>query len=606
MTIAPPQVSSAHHHPHCFCLNTDCHHPENSGDALLCQSCGASLLLQERYRAIQILGQGGFGRTFKAVDLSQAAHPYCAIKQFFPQQTHQVERATELFRQEAQRLEILGSHPQIPQLLGYFIEDNRQYLVQEFIDGRNLAQELAEEGPFKESKIRRLLNDLLPVLQAVHSHQVIHRDIKPENIIRRTSAIAGNGNKGELVLVDFGASKYATQTTLAKTGTVIGSAAYTAPEQLRGKAVFASDIYSLGVTAIHLLTQVAPFELYDSSEDNWVWRQYLASDNPVSRSLSQILHKMLQSATKRRYLSAEGVLKDLSTPPVIVKSAKWLVASAVLGFGLLAVRYGLTPVRHQVSTRPPTVVQPLPEVRRESSTTSGLFATVDGQQQAFPLQHTEVTAKIAGNVSRVKVTQTFANPYDQSLEAVYQFPLPDEAAVDDMEIRVGDRIIRGVIKERQEAQQIYQQAKTEGRTAALLEQERANIFTQSLANILPGEKIDVTIRYTNSLKFEGGDYEFVFPMVVGPRYMAGRQVQLASFAGASLNPPTLPPNRSGHDIGVTVEIDAGTPISQIELPTHEMTMQRASSMVRLQLDKQDTIPNRDLILRYQVAGAATQ
>ena len=605
MTTTTPQASTAHDHPHCYCFNTDCQHPENSREALACQSCGANLLLQERYRAIQILGQGGFGRTFKAVDLSQPSHPYCAIKQFFPQQVNNAEKAAELFRQEAQRLAILGYHPQIPQLLGYFIEDDRQYLVQEFINGRNLAQELAEEGPFKESKIRQLLNDLLPVLQVVHANKVIHRDIKPENIIRRTPFFRGVGSRGELVLVDFGASKYATQTTLGKTGTVIGSAAYTAPEQLRGKAVYASDIYSLGVTAIHLLTQITPFELFDSSEDTWIWRHYLGANNPVSRSLSRILNRMLQSATKRRYLSAEEVHQDLKSPSVVAKSTKWLVASTVLGFGLLAVRYGLTPVRHQVSTRQPAIVSPLP-AGKSGATSGSLFATLDGQRQAFPLQHTEVTAKIAGNVSRVEVTQTFANPYDQSLEAVYQFPLPDQAAVDDMEIRLGDRIIRGLIKERQEAQQIYQQAKDDGKTAALLEQERANIFTQSLANILPGEKIDVTIRYTNSLKFEGGDYEFVFPMVVGPRYMASRQVRLAGFTGSQLNPPALPSQRSGQDIGVTVEIDAGAPISQIESPTHQMNMQRASSTVRLQLDNQDTIPNQDLILRYRAAGASTQ
>ena len=605
MTTSTPQASTAHNHDRCYCFNPDCQHPENFRDALVCQSCGSNLLLQERYRAIQILGQGGFGRTFKAVDQSQPSQPYCAIKQFFPQQINNAEKAAELFRQEAQRLETLGNHPQIPQLLGYFIEDDRQYLVQEFINGRNLAQELAEEGPFKESQIRQLLNDLLPVLQAVHTNQVIHRDIKPENIIRRTPLVGGGESGGELVLVDFGAAKHATQTTLGRTGTVIGSAAFTAPEQVRGKAVFASDIYSLGVTSIHLLTQIPPFELFDSSEDTWIWRHYLDSNNQVSQSLSRILNKMLHSATKRRYQSADQVLKDLNAPSVVAKPTKWLVASAVLVFGLMGVRYVLTPVRQQVSTPKPSVVSPLPEVEGDS-TPGGLFSTVDGQQQAFPLQHTEVTAKIAGNLSRVEVTQTFANPYDKPLEAVYKFPLPDQAAVDDMEIRIGDRIIRGRIKKREEAQEIYEQAKQEGKTAALLEQERANIFTQSLANILPGEKIDVTIRYTNSLKFEGGDYEFVFPMVVAPRYMAGRQVHLAGFTTSKLNPPVLPPQRSGQDIGVTVEIDAGVPISDVESPTHRVSIQRASSTVRLKLANEDTIPNKDLILRYRVAGASTQ
>ncbi|HEY9883273.1 MAG TPA: VIT domain-containing protein, partial [Thermosynechococcaceae cyanobacterium] len=139
----------------------------------------------------------------------------------------------------------------------------------------------------------------------------------------------------------------------------------------------------------------------------------------------------------------------------------------------------------------------------------------------FPLQHTAVNAHIAGNVSRVEVTQSFANPFTTTLEATYVFPLPDQAAVDEMELRLCDRTIKGSIKKRQEAQQLYEQAKQQGHTAGLLEQERDNIFTQSLANIQPGESIKVMLRYTASLTFEGGDYEFVFPMVVGPRYIPG-------------------------------------------------------------------------------------
>ena len=154
----------------------------------------------------------------------------------------------------------------------------------------------------------------------------------------------------------------------------------------------------------------------------------------------------------------------------------------------------------------------------------GLYVQTGEKQLVFPLKHTEVLSKIAGNVSRVEVTQTFENPFTEPLEAIYVFPLPDEAAVDDMEIKIGDRIIKGNIKKREEAKEIYEQARREGRTAGLLEQERDNIFSQSLANIKPGEAIDVTIRYTDSLKFTGGDYEFVFPMVVGPRFIPGTPI----------------------------------------------------------------------------------
>ena len=245
----------------------------------------------------------------------------------------------------------------------------------------------------------------------------------------------------------------------------------------------------------------------------------------------------------------------------------------------------------------------------------GLYVqSKDGKQQVFPLKHTEVKAKVAGNVSRVEVTQTFENPFKDPLEAVYVFPLPDEAAVDDMEIKIGDRIIKGDIKKREEAKQIYEQAVREGRTAGLLEQERDNIFTQSLANIKPGEKIDVTIRYSDSLKFEKGDYEFVFPMVVGPRYIPGKPIDGGGGDtdrvpdASRISPPVMKPGtRSGHDIGVTLEIDAGVPISDVRSTSHKLRInQDGQNKVQVQLGGEDTIPNKDLIVRYRVASDNTQ
>jgi Ca-activated chloride channel family protein len=241
-------------------------------------------------------------------------------------------------------------------------------------------------------------------------------------------------------------------------------------------------------------------------------------------------------------------------------------------------------------------------------TLSGLYVqSPDGKQQ-FPLKHTEVQAKIAGNLSRVELTQTFENPFTEPLEAIYVFPLPDEAAVDDMEIKIGERIIKGNIKKREEAQAIYEAAKQQGRTAGLLEQERDNIFTQSLANIKPGEQIDVTIRYTDSLKFEGGNYEFVFPMVVGPRFIPGTAID--SSGDTDIVPDasriTPPITRSGHDIGVTVEIDAGIPISSVRSTSHQLQIEHDGQIVRVKLGEEDTIPNKDLILRYQVSGENTE
>jgi serine/threonine protein kinase len=315
-----------------YCLNPTCHNPQNPGDAELCQSCGSKLLLTldaetpsaSRYRTIKPIGQGGFGRTFLAVDETKPViFSQCVIKQFFPQNTAG-EKAAQLFHQEAAQLETLGKHPQIPELIAHFEQDGRQYLVQEFIDGKNLARELEQKGAFTETQIRQILNDLLPVLHFVHKSKVIHRDIKPENIIRRRlspaplSALENSYQPSpfqkDIVLVDFGAAKKVTATGLPQTGTIIGSAAYTAPEQLMGKAVFASDIYSLGVTCIHLLTEIPPFDLFDSTEDSWAWRNYLKT--AVSDDLGRILDTMLQSATKRRYSSASAVIRHLNPKPV--------------------------------------------------------------------------------------------------------------------------------------------------------------------------------------------------------------------------------------------------------------------------------------------------
>lgn len=265
------------------------------------------MFLQERYQAIKLIGQGGFGRTFKAIDYSKPSKPYCVIKQFFPsaQGTDTIEKASELFEKEAIQLEKLGKHPQIPELFAYLNhDDDRQYLVQEYIEGQNLEQELRSQGVFNEAKIKALLTDILPVLDFIHSRGVVHRDIKPENIIRR------NSDK-KAVLVDFGAAKLVTPLNRSVTGTVIGSAEYVAPEQANGKPNNSSDLYSLGVTCIYLLTQISPFDLFDTSEHEWIWRQFLVNNN-VRDDLGRILDKMIEFGTRKRYQSAKEILQDLT------------------------------------------------------------------------------------------------------------------------------------------------------------------------------------------------------------------------------------------------------------------------------------------------------
>ncbi len=294
-----------------YCLNPACPSPKNSVEDC-CTSCGTSLLLGQRYRTLKPIGQGGFGRTFLAVDLSASMKPRCVIKQLYPQQQG-VEiqaKASDLFRQEAQQLMTAGQYPSIPTFLDYFEQEGFQYLVQEFIEGQNLAEILATGRLFTESEVKVLLETMLETIDFLHHRKIIHRDIKPANIIQTPN--------GRFVLVDLGAAKLATGTALGQTGTVIGSAEYVAPEQLRGKAIFASDLYSLGATCVTLLTGMSPFSLFDTSTGSWEWRDYLVQ-NPVSEPFGKILDRLLIGPTRQRYESAIEVLGDLIKKPEPLK-----------------------------------------------------------------------------------------------------------------------------------------------------------------------------------------------------------------------------------------------------------------------------------------------
>ena len=262
-------------------------------------------------------------------------------------------------------------------------------------------------------------------------------------------------------------------------------------------------------------------------------------------------------------------------------------------------------------------------VSAQTTETSGSLAVLDaaGKPRSMcPLKHTDVKAEITGFVSRVLVTQQFENPFQEPIEAVYTFPLPQNAAVDDMTMIVGERTIRGKILPSEEAQAVYEGAKARGQIAGLLNQERPNIFTQSVANILPGEQIKITISYVETLRYEDGAYEFVFPMVVGPRYIPGAPADTgnngAGFApntdrvpdASRITPkPAAPGERSGHDISIDLNLDAGLIVDSLESKTHALDIERPSSTrAHLKLKRGATIPNRDFVLRYHVAGREIQ
>ncbi|HEY9640941.1 MAG TPA: serine/threonine-protein kinase [Coleofasciculaceae cyanobacterium] len=326
-----------------YCFNPDCPAPQQADPDRRCPACGAELRLRDRYSAVQLLGQGSSGRTFLAIDAGQqdaVQHPTkCVIKQLLPQVLPgaQAEQVASRFQQTAQRLQDLGEHPQIPRLLDWFEQAGQFYIVQEFIAGQNLAEVLKQQGAFTESQIWQLLTDLLPVIQFLHQHQVIHQDIKPENLIQGINA--GNAALPPLCLVDFAAATLIAPEGLAVTG--VGSPEYMAPEQVRGQAVYASDLYSLGVTCIHLLTEVSPFDLYDSLSDRWIWRACLTQ--PVSDRLAQGLDQLIQNSVSLRFQSAAQVLKALgiksqSVPtqssPTYTPSALISTASAIQAIAL--------------------------------------------------------------------------------------------------------------------------------------------------------------------------------------------------------------------------------------------------------------------------------
>ena len=303
-----------------YCVNPDCPQPKNLLDACLCQACGSRLLVRNRYRVTKSLGQGGFGATFVAIDVSLPGEPICVIKQLRPSNHHEkfLRMARELFEREARTLGKIGNHPQIPRLLDFFEEGHNFYLVQEYVSGHTIHQEVKQMGLFNEEKIRDFLIEILPVITYIHSQQVIHRDIKPANILRREQ-------DGKLVLIDFGAVKnYVAQVETpegveqgSNTQFAVGTSGYAPPEQLAMRPIFASDIYALGVSCIYLMTGRSPKDIeYNPSTGEMMWQNHVK----LSQHLTQVLSKMLEVSVRYRYRSVEEVQRALATSAATVDS----------------------------------------------------------------------------------------------------------------------------------------------------------------------------------------------------------------------------------------------------------------------------------------------
>jgi serine/threonine-protein kinase len=283
-----------------------------------CTNCGMELILAGRYLPTQFLGQGGFGTTFLARDRYTPGLRHCVVKQFQPAGNltpDQLQVAQDFFEREAEVLEILGNrHPQIPDLYAFFEisvnnpylgrEDKFFYLVQEFIDGETLEQELDRKGRFGEQDIFEVLQELLKILDFVHTKGSIHRDIKPSNIMRNRD--------GMLYLLDFGAVKnVAAAGKSTKNPSIIYSAGYAPPEQMYGGQVEpSSDLFALAVTCLVLLTGKPPNEFFDTSTQTWTWRSQLNLDP----KLAEVFDRMLKPAPNQRYQSAQDVLTALISP----------------------------------------------------------------------------------------------------------------------------------------------------------------------------------------------------------------------------------------------------------------------------------------------------
>ncbi|WP_103124913.1 serine/threonine-protein kinase [Nostoc cycadae] len=310
-----------------YCLNPTCPNPENVVYSQRCQSCGSRLLLRDRYRVSKPLGQGGFGATFLAQDEALPGEPSCVIKQLRPSGNapHVLQMARELFEREARTLGKIGNHPQVPRLLDYFEEQEQFYLVQKYISGATLQQEIKANGVLSEAGVKQFLSEILPLLQYIHEQKVIHRDIKPANLIRRSQ-------DARMVLIDFGAVKnQVTQAApnqsgqTALTAYAIGTPGFAPPEQMAMRPVYASDIYALGVTCIYLLTSKTPKDLdYNPTTGEMMWEQLVH----VSDHLTGVLRKMLDVSVRNRYQSAADVLRALEMEPYLDSLAKSLLVKS--------------------------------------------------------------------------------------------------------------------------------------------------------------------------------------------------------------------------------------------------------------------------------------
>ena len=332
-----------------YCLKPSCPKPVNHPKSKLCKACGSKLLLHGRYHLLKGLGKGGFGATFLAADLALPGQPRCVIKQLRPNTDNPnfLSMARELFEREARTLGRIGNHPQIPRLLDYFEDRQQFYLIQEFVKGDNLQQEVKKYGVLNEEKARQVLKEILIILRDIHVQKVIHRDIKPANIIRREI-------DNKLVLIDFGVVKNqidsagAGSPDSALTAFAVGTPGFAPPEQLAMRPVYASDVYALGVTCMYLMSGKSPKNMdCDPITGDIDWFKYIK----VSDSFAEILTKMLEVAVKNRYKTASEALQALDIENHADSLSESMLSYPSTGNNSNSPRTGITSRRNVASAR---------------------------------------------------------------------------------------------------------------------------------------------------------------------------------------------------------------------------------------------------------------
>ncbi len=298
-----------------YCVNPNCTKPENVPDEKFCIHCGGQILLKDRFKPTSFFSAIGMSRNFIAIDENTADKKMCFVKQFCPHPSNlndpsAWQQTIQLFNLEAEKIHKLGEKSNhIPRLVAFFQQEQRFYLVQEDLQGKTLTQLLKEEGIYEEEKIYQLLNDVSPILKFIHSKGVIHRNIQPENIIKT--------DKGNLALINFGISRDFS-IKLMSMGTQINVLGYAPPEQIAYGQVFqASDIYAVGVTCIHLLTNIPPEQLFDPLQNSWIWKEKIEENGiKINKELTLILDKMLSVVLAKRYQSVDMIINELESPSV--------------------------------------------------------------------------------------------------------------------------------------------------------------------------------------------------------------------------------------------------------------------------------------------------